>query len=139
MRIEGKRQALFFATGMFRHEGIPADCGGLEGRASPVANAQELLHAVVFLSCEFEWAEFRLTREIVLVYGLIVESTGVDFKEFIAGGLIVNYVGVRYLHIMDHNKTHSHFMFVVESGEAVVELSHLTSEMATAQRCVHML
>ena len=92
----------------------------------------------MFFPHKFELLKFRLTSEVVLIYILAIESVRVDIIELF-WSMIVNQVRLGNFHIMKSHKLHSDLVFVVNSTETIVQISHLSSEVTAGERSVDVL
>ena len=70
----------------------------------------------------------------------VIEGTGVNIEKLVTRKVLVVDIGViGYFYIMDSNKFHFNFVFVVLSWEGVVQIPHLSSKMTATQGQIGML
>ena len=140
MGIERYWKTLSFPSFMWRHECISFQRLGVDCRVGSIADSEQLFHADVFLIVQFKFEKLGLTGEVVLIDMFIIEGTWINIEELVTGKVLVVDIGViGYFYIMDSNKFHFYFVFVVLSWEGIVEIPHFSSKVAAAQGQIGML
>jgi hypothetical protein len=137
--VEGYRKAFLFPSLMLRHKSVPLETRSVYVRVSTVADPQQLFQTPMLLGTQFEFEQFRLTSEVVLVDMLVVVCTRIDIKEFLARHLVMIEGMDGNAHIVDSHISHLDLVLVVDSRKVIVQGTHLSPEVTATERCIDYL